>query len=95
MKKIHYDLTNNCFQTTWIEVKNDLILADISKDRENIKKSIEIVEAVEQKQFLGLHTVYTRDKVNFITKEFILTLDQLKSSCLKLLIKARYIKLLL
>lgn len=49
MKKIHYDLTNNCFQTTWIEVKNDLILADISKDRENIKKSIEILEAVEQK----------------------------------------------
>ena len=68
MKKIHYDLTNNCFQTTWIEVENDLILADISKDRENIKKSIEILEAVEQKQFLGLHTVYTRDKVNFITK---------------------------
>lgn len=48
----------------------DLILADASEDREDVGKSIEIIEEVKQKTISGLHTIHARDKVNFIIKGF-------------------------
>ena len=48
----------------------DLILADASEDREDVGKSIEIIEEVKQKTISGLHTIHARDKVNFIINGF-------------------------